>query len=142
MSRDIEDLYKSQILTSAKDDTHFGELTEATHILEAYNPMCGDKYTLYIELKEAIVRNASFKGYGCAISKASTAILIKKVIGKSIMEVHEIVAQFLSVIDKETNIASEEITQDPEMLAFSGARVYEERKKCASLSWEELSKFI
>lgn len=136
MNERLKNLYKTQILTYAKDSTHEGELTGATHALEAYNPMCGDKYTIYLLVKNGTVNDAKFKGYGCAISKASTAILVEKIMGKELSEVEALVSLFLQVINAKSPHQPEELTSDEALLAFAATREFPERKKCASLSWD------
>ena len=136
MNDRLKELYKTQILTYAEDSTHEGYLTEATHTVEAYNPMCGDKYTIYLLIKEEAVIDAKFKGYGCAISKASTAILVEKIIGKGLSEIESLVALFLQVINDQSEQQPEDLTSDEALLAFAATREFPERKKCASLSWE------
>jgi len=136
MNERLKNLYKTQILTYAKDSTHEGELADATHVLEAYNPMCGDKYTVYLLVKKSTVIDAKFKGYGCAISKASTAILVEKIIGKELSEVQTLVTLFLQVINEQSSQQPEALTSDEALLAFAATREFPERKKCASLSWE------
>lgn len=136
MNDRLKELYKTQILTYAKDSTREGELPNATHTVEAYNPMCGDKYTIYLLIKEEAVIDAKFKGYGCAISKASTAILVEKIIGKGLSEIESLVALFLQVINDQSEQQPEDLTSDEALLAFAATREFPERKKCASLSWE------
>jgi nitrogen fixation protein NifU and related proteins len=136
MNDRLKNLYKTQILTYAKDSTHKGELPNATHTLEAYNPMCGDKYMVYLIVENSRVVDAKFKGYGCAISKASTAILVEKIIGKELSEVDSLVAVFLEIINADAEQNPEALTSDDALLAFVATREFPERKKCASLSWE------
>ncbi len=138
MNDRLKSLYKTQILTYAKDSTHEGELPNATHSLAAYNPMCGDKYTVYLVVKQQTVIEAKFKGYGCAISKASTAILVEKITGEPLSEVASLVALFLKIINADAEQQPEELTSDDALLAFAATREFPERKKCASLSWEVL----
>ena len=140
MNDRLKNLYKTQILAHAKDQTHVGVLSNATHILEAYNPMCGDKYTLYLIVENESIIEASFKGYGCAISKASTAILVHKIAGKELSEVKAIVTLFMEILDENSDQSPESLTQDEALLAFAATREFPERKKCASLSWEEMIK--
>jgi nitrogen fixation NifU-like protein len=136
MNDKLKNLYKTQILTYAKDSTYEGELPYATNTLEAYNPMCGDKYTIYLLIKEGAVIDAKFKGYGCAISKASTAILVEKIIGKELSKIESLVAVFLDVINEQSKHKPETLTSDEALLAFAATREFPERKKCASLSWD------
>ncbi len=142
MNERIKGLYQQHILSKSKDQTHVGQIKEATHILEAYNPMCGDKYTLYLKLSEGVIHEASFEGFGCAISKASTAVLTELAIGKSIEVIKSLVDDFLDLIDVDAGRNPEEITQDNQLLAFAAAREFPERKTCASLSWEELKEIL
>ena len=142
MSDRLKALYKSQILTRSQNPAHFGEDSEATHVIEAYNPMCGDQYKLYLQIEGDQIRKASFTGYGCAISKASTEVLSERLQGKTLDDVKEEVALFLKVIDPEAAEQPEELTDDDTLLAFAGTRQHPEREQCASLSWSELAKFI
>jgi len=142
MNERLKELYKAQILTFAKDSSNEGELSNATHILKAYNPMCGDKYTLYLVVEREVISNAKFKGYGCTISKASTAILVDKIIGKELTEVASLVTLFMEIINEQSEQSAESLTNDEALLAFAATREFPERKRCASLSWEELQKAL
>ncbi|GAB5527578.1 MAG: SUF system NifU family Fe-S cluster assembly protein [Roseivirga sp.] len=140
MNERLKQLYKSHILKKAKDDTHFGELPVYTHLIEAYNPMCGDKYTVYLQVSGGTVTAASFQGFGCAISKASTAVLTERLIGTDLAKVKALVDLFLELIDPESKIPIEQLTEDEELWAFTGTRDYPERIQCAGLAWKELAK--
>ena len=72
---EIQDLYKGHILPENNSPYHFEANNNANTILEAYNPMCGDKYQLYLNLDNNILDPMHFHGFGCAISKASTSTL-------------------------------------------------------------------
>jgi nitrogen fixation NifU-like protein len=136
MNERIKGLYQTHILQKSKDETRVGKLSSVTHTLEAYNPMCGDQFTLYLQVDQEKVIDARFEGYGCAISKASTAVLTDFVIGRSIDGIKVQIKEFFELIDAEANRAPEEIFQDDQLLAFAAAREFPERKTCASLSWE------
>lgn len=142
MNDRLKSLYKSQILTRSKDDTRFFELEQATHVLEAYNPMCGDQYKLYLQLEGDIIQRASFKGYGCAISRASTDVLAERLEGRSIRDLTPLISSFQELIDPDSERPVEEISEEEALLAFAGTRDYPERKQCASLAWDELEAFI
>lgn len=141
MNDRLKQLYKRHILIKSKDDTHVGELEGYTHLLEAYNPMCGDKYNLYLQVKGQTITGASFKGFGCAISKASTAVLTERLIGTSLTEAGELVNLFMEIINPDSSMAIEELTKDEELQAFAGTRDYPERIECASLAWKEFTEF-
>ncbi|MEL6534370.1 MAG: Fe-S cluster assembly sulfur transfer protein SufU [Bacteroidota bacterium] len=140
MNERIKSLYKTQILAHSKNPFQEGELADATHVLQASNPMCGDKYTLYIKVEEDRVADAFFKGYGCAISKASSSILTKLSIGKSLKELSDLVELFLKIVDAEEEALPEELTTKEELLAFAAAREFPERETCASLGWKVVQK--
>ena len=140
MNERLKTLYKTHILTKSKEDTHFHKLEGATHVIEAYNPMCGDKYTLYLKVASDKVEQASFEGFGCAISRASTAVLVEKVMGKSFDEIDELVNVFLEIINENSEKEVGSLSSDESLQAFAGARQYPERLQCAGLSWQELEK--
>jgi len=136
MNERIKGLYQTHILQKSKDETRVGVLDNATHTLEAYNPMCGDQFTVYLHVAQDRVVDALFEGYGCAISKASTAVLADFVIDKSIEEIKDQIKEFFALIDAESERVPEDISHDDQLLAFAAAREFPERKTCASLSWE------
>ncbi|MBO3697380.1 Fe-S cluster assembly sulfur transfer protein SufU [Roseivirga sp. E12] len=142
MNDRIKALYRSHILVNAKDESHQGKLENATHVLEAYNPMCGDKYTLYIKLEGDKISKASFEGFGCAISKASTAVLSKQLEGKSLKEMKPLVEMFFELVNEDSDQSPESLTDNEDLLAFAAAREFPERKTCATLSWGELEKLV
>lgn len=139
MNDRIKGLYQEHILAKSKDESRIGQLKNPTHVLEAYNPMCGDKYTLYLFIENNLIKEAMFEGYGCAISKASTVVLIDTIIGKSLEEISAAIKNFLQLIDARSDKEPEEITSDDQLLAFAAAREFPERRTCASLSWNEFN---
>lgn len=142
MNDRIKSLYRSHILVNAKDESHQGKLEDATHVLEAYNPMCGDKFTIYLRLTGNMIEQANFEGFGCAISKASTAVLTKKIEGKTLDEVKPIVELFHELVNESSDQSPESLSTDEDLLAFAAAREFPERKTCATLSWGELESLI
>lgn len=103
-------------------------------MLEAYNELCGDQFTLYLQLENDRISDISFHGYGCAISKASTSVLAQTLLGQTVADAKHLTAQFLAFVKGET-------TAPPgpaDFLAFQAAKDFPTRMKCATLSWEEL----
>lgn len=142
MNDRLKALYKTQILSRSQNPEHFGEMSGATHVLEAYNPMCGDQYKLFLLVEGNVIQKASFHGYGCAISKASTEVLIDRMTGKNLQDLAEEVTLFLNIIDPESTTEPGDLTTEDDLLAFAGTRQYPEREQCASLSWSEIAEFI
>ena len=83
---DLRDLYQDVILEHSKTPRNFRELKSADHKAEGYNPLCGDRFTIYVTLEGDIVRDISFQGSGCAISKASASMMTQSVKGKTMEE--------------------------------------------------------
>jgi len=139
MNDRLKKLYQSVILKHNKDPHNYHINEEATHQIEAYNPLCGDQFKIYLDLEEGIIKNVSFHGFGCAISKSATSVLVKQLEGKSIEEVQQLHIAYQSV----TNPATEKVlTTDEELLAFEAAKAFPERLKCATLSWEAVGEWI
>ena len=136
----IKELYQGPISEHARHPFHEKVLSEANIIFTAYNPLCGDKYTFYLLVEEDKVLDASFMGYGCQISKASSSVLVKKLIGRSLAEVRSLVREFLTLVDPHSHRTPEDIFQEIELLAFSKTREFPERIECARLGWSELQR--
>jgi nitrogen fixation NifU-like protein len=142
MTDKLKQLYKTQILKHSQNPFNEGELEAYTHLIKAYNPVCGDQFDLYLNIIDQRVNEASFTGYGCAISKASTSVLTKQIIGKGKTEIEAFVADFLKLLDPNVSQLPEEITADEELLAFAAAREFPERLSCANLAWLALIKDV
>ena len=138
MTDSIRRLYKSVILKHDKSPFNFQKKENAPYSLKAYNEICGDRFEIYFEINNGIIENISFHGYGCAISKASTSVLVKKLIGKPIAEAKKITGFFLE------NIFSDnpQFMADEELAAFSAAKDFPGRQRCATLAWDEMKDFF
>ncbi|MEL6989606.1 MAG: Fe-S cluster assembly sulfur transfer protein SufU [Bacteroidota bacterium] len=123
------DLYHPLILQYSKDESDFAKQDEWSSKIKAYNPTCGDKFQLYLNIENEVIMNASFHGYGCAVSKASTAILIKHIKGKKINQLRSLIADFV-------RLESEGMFE--EFDAFEAAKNFPGRQKCATLAWDAL----
>lgn len=132
----LKQLYRSVILGHNKEPYHYEEMTAPDHQIEAYNPLCGDKYKLYLQVEAGKIKQASFSGFGCAISKASTSILVKRLEGMAIEDIPLMKETFL-------NIAFEGApTNDEEFEAFAAAKAFPGRSTCVSLSWDSLQEWL
>lgn len=139
MNDRLKQLYQTVILQHDKHPVRYEKREEAAVILEAYNPLCGDKFTLFLTIENDSIQHASFHGYGCAISKASTSVLVKNLEGKKIEELKNLVQNFRSIVDAE---ATTEPALDSEFEAFAAARQFPGRLQCATLSWDRLADFL
>ncbi len=139
MNSDLKKLYSPIIKSHNDAPHHFEKRMESTWVIKAYNPICGDRFELYLNQKEGKLEPIHFHGFGCAISKASTSLLTKSVEGKTIEDAKDICGDFLKFIDQEY---SDGLTLPEEFLAFAGVHNFPERYDCAILSWKELKFFL
>ncbi|NOT74060.1 MAG: SUF system NifU family Fe-S cluster assembly protein [Cyclobacteriaceae bacterium] len=137
MSSDLKRLYSEIIKEHASAPFHFEKISNSPIQLKAYNPICGDRFDFYISNQ---LTSIHFHGFGCAISKASSSIMVKLLEGKKNNEALELCKQFLRFVNKES-LANEVVLPD-ELLAFSGVHDFPERMDCATLAWKEMEKYL
>lgn len=137
MKEDLRDLYQEVILDHSRKPRNFREMKDANRKIDGFNPLCGDKITLYMKVEKGIVRDVSFQGVGCAISTASASMLTEELIGKteeeanaSFKEFHEMVT---APMEKDVNC-----TCLGKLEVFTGIREFPMRVKCATLCWHAL----
>lgn len=135
----IKQLYQQVILRHDRRPVHFEKREEAPVVIEAYNPICGDRFHLYLEISEGKVAKAAFHGYGCAISKAATSVLVARIEGRPVADILALCQAYLTVLDP---AAPEPLEMDEELSAFIGARQFPARRQCAALSWEALEAYL
>ena len=130
-------LYQQMIIDHNKRPRNFGKPERHTHSAEGFNPLCGDQITVYLTLDGDRVREASFKGSGCAISKASASLMTAVVKGKTVAEVEELFGNFRDMV---TSGHDEEIDEESvgKLVVLKGVREFPVRVKCATLAWHTL----
>jgi nitrogen fixation NifU-like protein len=129
-------LYHSIILQHHRKPIGFEKRPAASHIEDAYNPVCGDKYKLYFDFEQNVIQKITFHGYGCAVSKASTSILVEKMLGKTVDEALEICQSYFEMIQKGV------LTDDESLNVFEVARHFSGRLTCATLAWDAFQQFL
>jgi nitrogen fixation NifU-like protein len=135
---DLRELYQELVLEHSKAPRNYRELKSATHKAEGFNPLCGDHYTLYVDLDgEHSIRDISFQGSGCAISKASASLMTQSVKGKSIAEIEKLFESFHDLVTGQTK-ANGDRTEMGKLSVFGGVSAYPARVKCAILAWHTL----
>ncbi len=134
---ELSELYQQVILDHNKKPRNFHKLETANQMAEGYNPLCGDQLTVYIELDEEVVKDISFEGSGCAISKAAASMMTQAVKGKSKEQAENIFKEFHGMVTGELD---EETTPNSlgRLTIFAGVRDFPARVKCASLSWHTM----
>jgi nitrogen fixation protein NifU and related proteins len=137
MSTDLRDLYQEMILDHGKRPRNFRELPGATGKAEGYNPLCGDRETVFVRVEDDTLKDLSFQGSGCAISTASASMMTERLKGKTRQEAEALFTRFHDLITGE----SESGARGPELeklTVFSGVREYPVRIKCATLPWHTM----
>jgi nitrogen fixation protein NifU and related proteins len=131
---DLRDLYQEVILEHSKQPRNYRELANATQKAEGFNPLCGDHFTVYLELEGDSIRDITFQGSGCAISKASASMMTQTLKGKSTVEAEKIFDRFHRLVTGQA--AANGSSSDLGKLAvFSGVSEFPVRVKCATLAW-------
>src|SRR6476469_5499126 len=132
---DLSDLYQEVILDHNRRPRNFHALDDASHRAEGYNPLCGDRLTLYMKVDNGVVADVAFEGAGCAISKASASLMTDAVKGKSVAEVQALFDRFHRMV---TTPPEEPVEDLGKLSALAGVREFPVRVKCASLAWHTL----
>jgi nitrogen fixation NifU-like protein len=132
---DLSDLYQEVILDHNRRPRNFHALAGASHSAEGYNPLCGDRLTLYLKLNGDTIEDVSFEGAGCAISKASASMMTDVLKGRSIREATALFERFHRMV---TTPPSEPVEDMGKLSALAGVREFPVRVKCASLAWHTL----
>ena len=132
---DLSDLYQEVILDHNRRPRNFHALADASHSAEGYNPLCGDRLTLYLKVADGVVADVSFEGAGCAISKASASLMTDAVKGRSVTDVQALFDRFHRMV---TTPPEQPVEDMGKLSALSGVREFPVRVKCASLAWHTL----
>ena len=131
---DLRELYQEVILDHNRRPHNFHALAEADRRAEGYNPLCGDHLTVYVHLDGDLVRDVSFTGSGCAISKASASLMTDAVKGRTLEEASALFDAFHGLVT--SDMAGEpDVAALGKLAVFSGVREFPARVKCASLAW-------
>lgn len=140
----LEKIYQQTILEYSSRKDLKKEIEEPTYIERGHNPNCGDDLTLEVKLNKNIIEDASFLGNGCAISSASTAMLIDLIKGKTIEEAKEKVDLFFKMMSLEDDekLTNEEAKKLGDAVLMEYVSKMPARVKCATLSWHSLKVIV
>jgi nitrogen fixation NifU-like protein len=128
---DLTELYQQVILDHSKAPRNFRKIENAHHTAQGKNPLCGDTYTIYLNVEGDVIRDISFQGSGCAISKASASLLTDSLKGKSKSEVKALFDQVHTMITT-GNVDRSGLGK---LAVFAGVHKFPARVKCAILPW-------
>ena len=130
----LKELYREVILDHNRSPRNFRTMPGANRTVDAYNPLCGDHYIVYMNVEGEVIRDISFEGSGCAISKASASIMGTLVKGKTAAEVEEMFGLFHRLVKGEVDLSGNEEALG-KLAVFAGVSEFPARVKCASLAW-------
>jgi nitrogen fixation protein NifU and related proteins len=132
---DLSELYQEVILDHNRRPRNFGRIEGASHHAEGYNPLCGDRVTVFLRIEDDRISDIAFDGSGCAISKASASLMTDRLKGATVAEARTLFERFHRMV---TTPASESVEELGKLSALAGVREFPVRVKCASLAWHTL----
>jgi nitrogen fixation NifU-like protein len=132
---DLSDLYQEVILDHNRRPRNFRVLDAPTHHAEGYNPLCGDRLKLFVNIDGGIVTDVAFQGSGCAISKASASLMTDAIKGRTVEEARALFERFHRMVTTPPEDAVEDMGK---LSVLAGVREFPVRVKCASLAWHTL----
>ena len=138
---ELTDVYNELIMEHSMNSYNKKKLENADYCEVGHNPNCGDEITLQLKLKENKIEDMAFSGHGCAISQASTSIMIDTLKGKTIEEAKEIINTFIEMIKRKIT-DEEELKKLEDAIAFRNVSNMPARVKCALLAWHTIEDML
>ena len=132
---ELRELYQEVILEHSKKPRNYRALEQANHKAEGFNPLCGDHFTVYLDLKDGVINDVGFQGSGCAISKASASMMTQMLKGKTAAEAEDVFTRFHDLVTGHGSSSEEELGK---LAVFAGVSEFPLRVKCATLAWHAL----
>ena len=138
---DLTDVYNELIMEHSMNSYNKKKLSCADFCEIGHNPNCGDEITLELKLNGNVIEDMAFTGHGCAISQASTSIMIDTLKGKTVEEAKEIIKTFIEMIKRETT-DEQELKKLEDAIAFRNVSNMPARVKCALLAWHTIEDIL
>ena len=138
---DLENVYNELIMEHSMNSYNKKKLNHADFCEIGHNPNCGDEITLELNVKDGVIEDMAFSGHGCAISQASTSIMIDTLKGKSLEEAKQIIKTFIGMIKREIT-DEKELEKLEDAIAFQNVSHMPARVKCALLAWHTLEDIL
>lgn len=132
---DLRELYQEIIIEHNRDPRNHRVMMDATSEAMGFNPLCGDKLTVYLRITNDVIEDISFMGCGCAISQASASLMTEALLGKTVDVAHDLFERFhnMLTLDGDTPVLSVD-----KLEVLAGVRAFPARVKCATLAWHTL----
>lgn len=132
---DLRELYQEIIIDHNRNPRHFYEMDHPTVEAHGYNPLCGDKLTVYLQLSGGVIDKVSFTGCGCAISQASASLMTDAIAGQTTAHAHALFEEFHHMLTSNDDSST---MSDEKLMVLAGVRAFPARVKCATLAWHTL----
>jgi nitrogen fixation protein NifU and related proteins len=137
VSNDLGDLYQEVILEHSKAPRNYRKLESANRHAEGYNPLCGDRCSVFIDYEGDAIKEIGFQGSGCAISRASASMMTQMLKGKTKEEAVKLFEQFHGLVTGKEDAAAN-AAELGKVKVFAGVSKFPARVKCATLAWHTL----
>ena len=138
---ELQNVYNELIMEHSMNSYNKKKIENADFCEIGHNPNCGDEITLQLKIDGDKIQDMAFSGHGCAISQASTSIMIDTLKGKTIEEAKEIIKTFIEMIKRETK-SEEELEKLEDAIAFRNVANMPARVKCALLAWHTIENIL
>lgn len=137
---DLRELYQEVILDHNRNPRNAYKMTDANYHAEGFNPLCGDRLTLYLNIKDNVIVDASFEGNGCAISTASASLMTEYLKNRTIAEAEQLFENFYTLMMEDQLHLDETVLHEKfgKLSVLAGVREFPARVKCATLAWHTL----
>ncbi|MFA6303029.1 MAG: SUF system NifU family Fe-S cluster assembly protein [Legionella sp.] len=135
MSMDLRELYQEIIIDHNRNPRNHHVMADATTEANGFNPLCGDKLTVYAKIEQDKIVDLSFLGCGCAISQASASLMTDALKGKSVEEAHDLFKRFHSMLTQDD---AQSVGVMDKLTVLAGVKAFPMRVKCATLAWHTL----
>jgi nitrogen fixation NifU-like protein len=130
----VNELYQQVILDHNQRPRNYKAL-EGAQMALGHNPLCGDKFSVFIQMDGDVIKDIGFQGSGCAISKASASLMTTAVTGQTREAAHALSARFRDMVTGEGEVDPDELDK---LAVFQGVSEFPARVKCATLAWHTL----
>ena len=138
---DLDDIYNDIIMEHSMNSYNKKKLDNVDMSKLGHNPNCGDEITLEVKLNGNVIEDMAFLGHGCAISQASTSIMIDTLKGKTIKDAKEVIKTFIDMIKRQIT-DEKELEKLDDAIAFKNISNMPARVKCALLAWHTLDDML
>lgn len=137
MDSELRELYQQVILDHNKSPRNFRVMVNPTQEADGHNPLCGDTLHIYLHVEADIIKDVSFRGSGCAISKASASLMTSMIKGKTVKEAEKLFENFHALVTGKLG-ENADLSELGKLAVFAGVQEFPVRVKCASLAWHTM----